>query len=68
MRNTRLAGHGLLNEGRPFSTDGKTYLGPGARSGHGKCSCGAVSSFLTSNAERQRWHRDHKTTISGVES
>jgi hypothetical protein len=53
-----LNGHSLYREGHPagFSL-GYTGIGKG------KCSCGALSEDLPSNAARQRWHRQHKEEI-----
>jgi len=62
---TRLPGHGLEREGKPFQwsdRDGQ-YVRPWGhpRTGVAKCSCGAVSPVLGSDGARKRWHRDvHK--------
>lgn len=64
MRNTRLPGHTLRNEGRlagwPMS----------AQNGVGKtrCSCGEPSPELPSTAARKRWHAEHKQSISTADS
>ncbi len=46
-------GHTLYQEGRGF-------YGPA-----GRCSCGATSQPLTSDAARKRWHADHKAEMRG---
>lgn len=70
---TRLAGHGLLSEGRPYEL--RQGDEEGASSWHrthwresegcGVCSCGAFSGPLPTNGARKRWHRDHKDQIRG---
>lgn len=64
---TRLKGHGLQSEGKPFEDDGRggtrrteLYGGP---VGFGLCSCSARSDVLGSNYERQVWHRGHKAEV-----
>ena len=66
---TRLRGHGLLSEGKPYvqyqgdEEDARSWHrvhGWPENMGHGVCSCGAASEWLDSDAERKRWHRDHK--------
>lgn len=68
---TRLPGHGLLSEGRPYElrqgdeedapswhrTDWRTHEGSGV------CSCGAFSGPLPTNGARQRWHKAHKEQV-----
>ena len=76
MRNTRLAGHTLLREGKPHSIDGCLNCEAIARHeestktvglrgflGHGRCSCGDASECLSTDAERKRWHTDHKDEV-----
>ena len=65
MRNTRVAGHGLKAEGKPFTwsdRDGRyVRVYPAhAREGRGRCECGEVSPVLESHGARQRWHAAHK--------
>jgi len=62
--NTRLAGHGLQSEGRPFewgeySRNWVRVYGS-SRTGAGLCECGSTSEILESDAARQRWHAAHK--------
>jgi hypothetical protein len=61
---TRLAGHYLYAEGKPFYADGRRITTYGAQVGHGMCSCGSVSdAVFDTDAARKRWHRDHKDKI-----
>lgn len=58
----RVAGHGLLHEGWPYTDSGirqyrRWY------SGRGKCECGAMSEPVESIAARKRWHREHKEAM-----
>ena len=57
MSGNRLPGHTL-----PF--EGKVY-GYGYRVNYGRarCSCGAESPPLDSDAARKRWHREHKDEV-----
>jgi hypothetical protein len=64
---TRLAGHGLFREGKPFrvvrdSSGDWPDTAPG-RMGRGRCSCGEVSPWTDSDADRRRWHRRHKDEV-----
>lgn len=64
---TLVKGHTLVREGKPFDADGKRIALMGDRRyGHGKCSCGALSVGLHSDARRKRWHAAHKAEIAGV--
>lgn len=77
MRNTRVAGHGLRKEGRPYCLelcgecrrkgDGTWGDEHGDRSlnaeGHGLCSCGVPSPHLVSDSQRRKWHADHKAVV-----
>lgn len=54
---TRLAGHGLPNEGRIDNH------GTSNRRGRGRCECGATSPELRNTAQRKLWHGDHKASI-----
>lgn len=69
MRNTRLSGHGLRNEGAPFARDGNGWQRlwwPDGPEGVALCECGATSEVLPSDTARKRWHRDvHKLALSG---
>lgn len=62
-RSTRLAGHGLRNEGRLWN--GLDYrsgiVGPGI------CECGEKSGDLPNAAQRKRWHREHKESVRAAE-
>lgn len=62
---TRLPGHGLLREGKPWTRVGSDWIE--VHSGHhgrGRCSCGEASPVLSSDAARKRWHRDaHKPEV-----
>jgi hypothetical protein len=62
MRSTRLAGHGLHHEGKPFER-GETspWLRVyGSKTGVALCECGETSGVSESDAARRRWHRAHK--------
>lgn len=61
-KDTRLAGHGLRNEGRVYQ--GGIRL---VQVGKGRCECGAESPVLRSNSQRQKWHRDHKNDIRAAQ-
>ena len=56
---TLVKGHTLLFEGQPLGID--IYARRGL--GRGKCSCGAMSELLLSNAARKRWHKQHKEEV-----
>jgi hypothetical protein len=67
VRNTRVPGHGLRAEGKPFEGDGRggtrradVY---GEPDGFGLCSCGARSGVFGLDADRKRWHVAHKDEI-----
>lgn len=67
MRNTRLAGHSLLSEGRlAFNSAGvkvwwHAYPAPPGSGLYGKCSCGALTPPDTASASAaRRWHVAHK--------
>lgn len=55
---TRLAGHSLWREGRPYDS------ATGHGTGPARCSCGAESEFLTSNYQRKKWHAAHKAAVA----
>jgi hypothetical protein len=55
VRSLHLHGHRLFDEGRIFRCTG--------RHGEGKCSCGALSGILESDAARKRWHRFHVVRV-----
>ena len=64
---TRLSGHGLRSEGKPYEEDGRggtrradVY---GEPDGFGLCSCGERSGVLGSDADRKRWHKKHKEQV-----
>ncbi len=58
MKPNRLAGHGLLAEGRV--PNGWSY---GTGSGRARCECGWESDILPTTAARQRAHRAHKEWV-----
>ena len=65
---TRLRGHGLLAEGKPFEDDGRGGVRRadiyGEPDGFGVCSCGARSGVFGLDADRKWWHREvHKPEI-----
>lgn len=69
---TRLRGHGLLSEGKPyFFRQGDKQDTPSWHradpdfdgQGHGVCSCGAASPELETDGQRKRWHKAHKDEI-----
>lgn len=79
MRNTRVKGHTLRNEGisrfvsRQCSEElcltwagkfGRSEAPPDARDGHARCSCGAESEHLPSQGARKRWHAAHKAEVA----
>lgn len=71
---TRLPGHGLFAEGKPYRrvtgdpSGDYNAIAPG-HVGRGLCSCGAESPDLESDAERKRWHRDvHKPAVRAATS
>lgn len=59
MKNTRLAGHGLIGEGKALGTYSLGVSGPG----RGGCSCGARSGYLESSGKRRAWHASHKDEV-----
>jgi hypothetical protein len=63
----RLPGHGLFREGKPFRVVGDAtgeWLDiAGGHTGRARCSCGERSPILESDAERKRWHREHKQQV-----
>ena len=71
MKNTRVAGHGLLAEGAPFlrneegdwSRVGYLFISTSGR-GRGVCQCGKASPILDSSTQRRKWHREHKAEVS----
>lgn len=68
-KNTRLSGHTLRSEGKPFVWSSGRYvraniaLGRDIPEGRALCSCGNASQKLNSDAERKRWHAIHKQQI-----
>jgi hypothetical protein len=60
-----MRGHGLVAEGAAFRADGsRVYWNSVSGTGHAVCACGAMSPVLASAAQRKRWHRHHKDTLS----
>ncbi len=77
MRNTRVKGHTLRNEGisRFVSKDctddlcrfwapRRSEAPPEGRDAHARCSCGAESEHLPSQGARRRWHAAHKAEVA----
>lgn len=65
-KNTRLPGHGLQDEGKPFTWNPQRenwYRAYGTSEGVAVCSCGEVSQTLHSDAERKRWMNAHKDGV-----
>jgi hypothetical protein len=68
VKNTRLSGHALRHEGKPFRRGGRTgndwvrHYG-NDRQGFGLCECGATSPELATDAARRRWHVNHKAEV-----
>jgi hypothetical protein len=65
VKNTRVAGHGLHAEGKPFTWSERSgryvRVYPAyEKEGQGLCECGEVSAVLTTDAGRKRWHQAHK--------
>jgi hypothetical protein len=60
---TRLAGHGLRNEGMAFTVTGNAMPGFPSGPGCAKCECGALSEHVANRARRKAWHRAHKDEI-----
>lgn len=59
---TLVKGHTLVREGWPhWSNDDP--LNFRSKKGRGKCSCGAMSEWLGSTAQRKRWHKQHKAEV-----
>lgn len=65
---TRLSGHELQREGKPYQWDGSRYTPASGVRGKGLCSCGATSKVTDVDNERKRWHRSHKDTIRAQSS
>jgi hypothetical protein len=69
MASTRLTGHALQHEGKPFAP-GETspWLRVyGSSTGVALCECGQTSPVLESDGARKRWHRDvHKPAVRGA--
>ena len=73
MTTLRVPGHGLQHEGRPVLLQGCCGYPDGAnhrqrnaydQHGHALCSCGETSEHHLTSADRQRWHRAHKTEVT----
>lgn len=62
-KSTRLAGHGLLREGKAYEKKGRQTHFTGDVKGVGLCECGVTSDVLDSDNARKRWHREHKAAI-----
>lgn len=57
MKSNRLSGHTLPFEGKIYGYN-RTV-----KHGRARCSCGALSPALDSDAARKRWHREHKDEV-----
>lgn len=57
MTSNRLPGHTLRFEGKVYGYNHTV------RQGRARCTCGAESLVLDSDAARKRWHREHKDEI-----
>lgn len=69
MRNTRVAGHGLQAEGKPYQPNGEgSHMRAGRYVGYALCSCGATSPELESDAARKRWHMAHKDEMAATQA
>jgi len=67
MRNTRVAGHALQAEGRPYQPNGEgAHMRAPWYIGYALCSCGATSPELDSDASRKRWHKVHKHEVTAA--
>lgn len=56
----RVSGHWLVDEGRVYASR-EFYRR--MQTGRGRCSCGARSPLLNTDASRKRWHREHKEEV-----
>ena len=65
MTSTRLAGHGLFNEGAPVDDNGRRIWPDNDLHPYGRaqCECGVKSDIEPNYAARKRWHRDHKQEV-----
>jgi hypothetical protein len=59
---TLVKGHTLAYEGKPYNLSG--YRVKYSRVGHARCSCGEFSLLFSSDAERKRWHGEHKASVA----
>lgn len=59
MRSTRIAGHGLRNEGRVYDAAGQR-----TNVGQGRCECGWTTEEYASDANRRRAHASHKQDVA----
>jgi hypothetical protein len=69
MASTRLTGHALQHEGKPYGAGHlvKWRRVYGSSTGVALCECGQTSPVLESDAARKRWHRDvHKPAVRGA--
>lgn len=65
MRRTNIRGHALQGEGKPWEDNGEGgYLRVYRSTGRALCECGAISTPLSTDSARKRWHADHKAAIS----
>jgi hypothetical protein len=59
-----MSGHDLLLGGTAFDNAGYPFRWEKtAGEGRAKCSCGVLSEWLHSGAERKRWHKEHKAQV-----
>lgn len=65
-KSTRIPGHGLLSEGKPYWWDSQKSSWErayGTKDGVALCSCGRFSQTLHNDAERKRWMNIHKRQV-----
>lgn len=62
--NSRVSGHALRSEGKPYNEQGKRLSREAAaKGGRALCSCGWLSGALPSDNMRKALHRAHKDAI-----
>ena len=72
MRHTAIRGHALRSEGKAYERGDEqrwvrvSYGRAYQHLGVALCECGETSERLDSDAERKRWHRQHKEAVRGA--
>lgn len=66
----RVPGHSLVSEGAAYAVEesgriARVRWNSVGGYGRGLCSCGEFSDLLTSAHQRKKWHREHKSQVSG---